>query len=157
MKRLESIKQTINHEFPSFKIKTIKKIGEGENSNAFILNDNYIFRFPKNDEIKQSLKKEISVLPKIKSFLNLDIPEFDFISKEKEFVGYRLIPGKSLTPEIYHILKKETQAKIQNNLAKFLSNLHKIDLNLLSDCNLSLMDNYEEYSNKKQENNCTTF
>lgn len=146
MKKLESIKQIINHEFPAFEIESIKKIGEGENSKAFILNNELIFRFPKSEEIKKSFKIEIAVLLKIKSFLNLDIPESDFISKETGFIGHRLISGESLTPEIYNTLEKETQLKIQKALAKFLSQLHKIDLHLLLDCGLPVMNYYEEYS-----------
>lgn len=144
-KNFENIQQIINHEFPEFTISSIKKIGEGDNSKAFLINQNYIFRFPKREEAKQSLKKEIAVLPKIKSFLNLEIPRFDFVSKDINFAGHKSIVGKPLIPEIYNSLPKEFQTKIQKSLAGFLTQLHNIDLSILKNAGLETMDYKEEY------------
>jgi len=146
MKQLERIKQIINQEFPDFEIRRIEKMGEGENSKAFIVNGDFIFRFPKSAEIKESFRKEIALLPKIKSSLHLDIPHFDFISKEIRFVGYKIIPGKFLTSKIYRSLKTASQVNIQKILARFLSQLHKNNLLFLFDCGLTVMNYYEEYS-----------
>ena len=147
MKKFENIEQIINYEFPKFNISTIKKIGEGDNSKAFLINQNYIFRFPKREVVKQNLKKEIAVLAKIRSLLNLEIPNFNFISKEINFVGYKSISGEFLTIKIYNSLEKELQSQIQKSLAGFLSQLHNIDLTILTDCELETMNYKEEYSN----------
>lgn len=144
--KFENIRQIITHEFPGFDISAIKKIGEGENSKAFLINDDYIFRFPKRDEVKQHFKKEIEVLPKIRSQLNLEIPHFNFISKEINFVGHKNIPGKFLTPKLYNSLKQEYKIELQKTLVLFLTQLHNIDLKILSDCDLEIMNYREEYS-----------
>ncbi|MDQ2719595.1 MAG: aminoglycoside phosphotransferase family protein [Bacteroidota bacterium] len=146
MQKFEKIRKIIHSEFPDFFISSIKKIGEGDNSKAFLIDKNYIFRFPKREEVKQDIKKEIAVLPKIKSFLTLAIPDFKFISKEISFVGYKSIHGEFLTPDIYSSLGSKNQIKIQKSLALFLNQLHESDLQILKNCDLETMNYKEEYS-----------
>ena len=146
MKPLEKYSKLIQKEFPGFTISSIKKTGEGDNSKAFIINENYIFRFPKREEVKQQIKREIAILPKIKSLLNLQIPQFEFVSPEINFVGYKIIPGTPLTFKIYNSLNKKQQTSIQQSLANFLSQLHHIDSSIFADCHLETMDIKEEYS-----------
>ena len=146
MKPLEKYSKLIQKEFPGFTISSIKKTGEGDNSKAFIINENYIFRFPKREEVKQQIKREIAILPKIKSLLNLQIPQFEFVSPEINFVGYKIIPGTPLTFKIYNSLNKKQQASIKGSLANFLSRLHHLDSSIFGDCHLETMDLKEEYS-----------
>ncbi|HEY8658299.1 MAG TPA: aminoglycoside phosphotransferase family protein [Hanamia sp.] len=146
MKKFENIKQIIKHEFPLFDISMIKKIGEGDNNNAFLINQNYIFRFPKRKEVKQNLKKEIAVLPRIRHQFKLELPKFDFVSKDINFVGYKIINGKFLTFKIYNSLPTEFQLQIQKSLSEFLSQLHSINLAMVKDCELETMNLKEEYS-----------
>lgn len=146
MKKFANISKKINQEFPNFEIKSVKKIGEGDNNRAFLINQNYIFRFPKRPDVKFHLKKEIDVLPKIRSLVHLEIPGFSFVSKEINFVGYKSIQGEFLTLKIYNSLEKYFQIKIQKALANFLSALHNIDLKTLSDCGLENMNYKEEYA-----------
>ncbi len=146
MATFNRIREIIQQEFPDFFISSIKKIGEGDNSKAFLINKNYILRFPKREEVKQQLKKEITVLPKIKSFLRLNIPDFTLISKNIHFVGHKSITGKFLNNKIYHSLDKKNQKNIQKTLALFLTQLHKINLSTLNNCGLETMNYKEEYS-----------
>lgn len=151
MPTFNKIREIIHHEFPDFFISSIKKIGEGDNSKAFLINQNYIFRFPKRKEVKQQLKKETSVLPIIQSLLDLKIPAFDFISKDTNFVGHKSINGVFLTTEIYKSLEKKIQTKIQKALGVFLTQLHQINLSILKDYELDMMDYQEEYSHNFED------
>lgn len=146
MKKFEKYIQKIHHDFPRFLISSIQITGEGDNSIAFIINENYIFRFPKRKEVKKQIQREIAVLPKIKSSLNLSIPHFEFISPEINFVGYKIIPGTPLTFKIYNSLNKKQQAYINQSIGSFLSQLHHTDMDALNHCNLETMDPCEEYS-----------
>ena len=146
MQNFKKYINSIQRDFPDFNITSIKKTGEGDNSIAFIINENYIFRFPKRKEVKQQVQREIAVLPKIKSFLNLQIPQFEFISPEVNFVGYKIIPGTPLTFEIYNLLNKKYQKIIQQSIVNFLSQLHLIDPSIFNNCNLDTMDLKEEYA-----------
>lgn len=146
MKKFEKLINIIQNDFPTFNISSINKIGEGDNSNAFVINENHIFRFPKRKEVKQQIQREIAVLPKIKSLLNFQIPQFEFISPDINFVGYKIIPGIPFSLEIYNSLNKKQQVFIQRTLGNFLFQLHHIDLSIFSNCSLEIMDPREEYS-----------
>ncbi|HEY5463790.1 MAG TPA: aminoglycoside phosphotransferase family protein [Hanamia sp.] len=145
MKKFEPFIKKIHSEFPDYIISSIKKTGEGDNSKAFIINEEYIFRFPKSKDAKTQMRKEIAVLPKIKPLLNISIPIFEFISFETNFAGHKIIPGVPLTFKIYNSLHKKNQGLIQQSLANFLSQLHHIDLSKFKDCHLETMDPKEEY------------
>ncbi len=146
MKSFEKYIKLIHKDFPGFTIFSIQKTGEGDNSKAFIINENYIFRFPKRKEVKQKIKIEIAVLPKIKSSLNLTIPHFEFISPEINFVGYKIIPGAPLASGTYNSLNKKQQTYIHQAIGKFLFQLHHTPLNTVHYCALETMYPSEEYS-----------
>lgn len=147
MRKFESYLKDIHHHFPGLNILSIQKIGEGDNSVAFVINDEYIFRFPKREEVKNQLEKEIKVLPKIRQHLSLAIPEFKFISPTLSFAGHTKIAGIPLSHKRYYSLEKKYQVSIQHSLADFLKQLHHISLLELQNCGLEVMDLKEEYAN----------
>jgi aminoglycoside 2''-phosphotransferase len=144
--KFRSIGEIINKEFPSFDISTIKKIGEGDNSNAFLINRSYIFRFPKRQDVKQHLRKEVIILPQISSSLDIEIPLFKFVSRDYSFTGYKMLPGKFLTKNIFFSQNKRIQTKIINGIADFLYQLHHFPSIKLNDFSLEIMNLKEEYS-----------
>jgi len=136
----------IQQDYPLLKISSIIKVGESDNSKAFHVNENYIFRFPKRKEVKQQIGREISVLPKIKSVLNLKIPDFEFISPDINYVGYKKIEGTVLTNKIFQCLKQKEQTFLQKTIAQFLYQIHSFPIEDLQNCGLEQMNLYEEYS-----------
>ena len=146
MNKFQKYVQLIQHDFPAFRVSSIKKVGEGDNSKAFRINENYIFRFPKRKDVKQQIRREISVLPKIRSALNVQIPEFEFISPELHYVGYKKIEGTVLTNKIFESLKKKEQDFLEKTIAQFLCQLHSFPVEDLQNCGLEQMNLYEEYS-----------
>jgi aminoglycoside 2''-phosphotransferase len=146
MKGLKEIRKIIEDELPDFFISSMKKIGEGDNSIAFLINENIIFRFPKSDEAQRNNKKEIAALAIIAPRLNLPIPNFQYVSKQQKFIGHPIIHGENLSIKLYHSLNENFQVKIQKSIAIFLNQLHQIDLSSVKDCKLDVMDYKEEYS-----------
>ena len=146
MKKFESYLKDIHHHFPGLDIFSMQQTGEGDNSVAFVVNDQYIFRFPKREEVKDQLEKEIKVLPKIKQHHSLAIPAFKFISPTLSFAGHIKIAGIPLSHKKYHSLEKKSQISILYSLADFLKQLHHISLAELQNCGLEVMDLKEEYS-----------
>jgi aminoglycoside 2''-phosphotransferase len=146
MNKFQKYVHLIQQNFPTFRISSIKKVGEGDNSKAFLVNENYIFRFPKRKDVKQQVRKEICVLPKIRSALNLQIPGFEFISPELHYVGYKKIEGVVLTNKIFQSLKKKEQHFLEKTIADFLHQLHSFSVEALQNCGLETMNLYEEYA-----------
>jgi aminoglycoside phosphotransferase (APT) family kinase protein len=72
--------------------------GEGEDSWAFEVNGEWIFRFPKRAEVERQLLVERAVLPLIAPTLPIAIPRFSFDGAPSaeyafRFSGYRKLPG----------------------------------------------------------------
>lgn len=146
MKKIEKYIQIIRKDFPDFSISSMQLMGEGDNSEAFFVDKKYVFRFPKSKYAKIQMQREIVALPIIRSRVNLQIPDFQFISPGKNFVGYKIIQGEPLISQVYTSLKKSIQVSIQHAIAKFLFQLHRIDLSDLNDCGFETMDLEEEYA-----------
>jgi aminoglycoside 2''-phosphotransferase len=122
---IKKAKSEILLNYPDFEFENIKKLGEGMDSVAFLVNKNYIFRFPKNDDVRENLAKEIAALPILQTKLEIEIPNFEYVSKNNSFVGYRKIEGKFLTKELFNSFAENEQDEIQKSLADFLQTIHK--------------------------------
>ena len=146
MRKFKSYLEDIHHHFPSLNIFSIQKTGEGDNSLAFLINDKYIFRFPKRADVKYQLKKEINVLPKIRRHISLAIPEFRFISPTLSFAAHSKISGIPMSFKDYYSLENKYQVSIQRSLRNFLTQLHGISLSEVQNCGLEIMDLKKEYS-----------
>ena len=146
MKKFAKYYDLIQKDYPGFSISSIKKIGEGDNSKAFVVNKNYIFRFPKKGKVKHQIQREVCVLPKIKSAVGISIPDFEFISPALNFVGYQKINGHILSDKILRSLSKNQQVEIHKTLGNFLTQIHSFPLSCLENCGLETMDLKEEYS-----------
>jgi len=148
------ITETIEYNFKDFKVKSIKKLGEGWMSNAYLINSKWVFRFPKEESGDDDLRKEIMTLPSLKEIITLDIPNFEFIGQQKnglEFVGYKEIKGKILN----HREFSELPINIQNNLAlqiaNFMNEINLFDISKAKDFSILENDFYRDYSDTIME------
>jgi aminoglycoside phosphotransferase (APT) family kinase protein len=134
----------IETNFPQFKVWQLSKLGEGWDYQAYQVNNDYVFRFPKSKEVSQNLAKEICILPKIQSKVNLKIPDFELIGIDSNtnslFVGYKQIKGTFLTKQFFNSLPEEIQEKSLAEIALFFDKLHTIAIEEIGDCNLEIID-----------------
>ena len=110
------------------KIESIKKLGEGFDNVVFLVNNKYVFRFPKHTESETLMIDENHILPTLQKILPLNIPNLIYFGKPTKsydfsFHGYELLQGESA----YKTILSETD--LQNCLkqfAIFLKKLHSI-------------------------------
>lgn len=115
---------------------------------AFLVNKTYIFRFPKNKEVRENLAKEIAALPILQTKLEIQIPNFVYIGRNNSFVGYQKIDGEFLTKELFYSLNQNEQQQILNSLADFLTTVHNQDVEIYQKCGIETQDfraTYAEY------------
>ena len=79
--------------------RTILAIDSGYDSEVAIVDDEWVFRFPRHSAVEEALEVEIVVLPALAPALPVDIPSFEYVSRNPLFVGYRLIRGRPLVDE----------------------------------------------------------
>jgi aminoglycoside phosphotransferase (APT) family kinase protein len=99
--------------------RTILEIDDGYDFEVAIVDDEWVFRFPRRSGVEEALELEIATLPAIAPALRVDVPSFDFVSCDPLFVGYRLIRGEPLVDED------------AEGVRAFLGALHALDLSAL--------------------------
>ena len=137
-----NIKEIIEKEF-GFVVNDMIVLGEGLDSTAYLVNNNYIFKQSKHQEARESLKKEVQVLKYLKGKISLQIPEIEYYSEEYSVCGYKEIKGTILTPQIYNQLSNKEKDDIARDIAAFLKELHSLQLPDIKNLELNVSEDYE--------------
>jgi aminoglycoside phosphotransferase (APT) family kinase protein len=125
--------QLIQEQFPALSAQHIQLLGAGWDNTAFIIDNAWIFRFPRRAIALPLLETEWLLLPKIADQLPLPVP----IPKLKgtpsshfpwPFVGYQMLPG--FTACNANLSEKEREA-LATPIAQFLSALHSIPISII--------------------------
>ena len=124
----EILVDRIKREFPEMEWKNSRFVGHGWDNNVIILDEKIVFRFPKEDDGKEELKKEITLLDYLQDKVNLPVPKYKWIAKDCAFAGYEMIDGKALRPEDYEKMEIEEKNEIAKNIAEFFTRLHSLPI-----------------------------
>ena len=122
-------------QFPELKPTTASYLGEGCDSVALLVNDTWVFRFPKTSEVEAQLAVESALLPRLAPRLPLEIPRFEFHGRPgdhfpRRFVGYRRING---APALGMDPGELDPADVER-LGHFLARLHDTPLDVARTC-----------------------
>lgn len=133
-----------------FEVKSSKVIGEGYDSKAYLVNDEYIFKIKISANKKKGYEKEKAVLDFLNKNLKtqIKIPKIDYIyiDDEVSIIGYKRIDGRFLNPEIYKDMSKESKEKLKVDIAKFLKDMHNLDYSEIKNYTIDNKQNcLEEY------------
>ena len=79
--------------------RTAVAIDEGYDFHVVVVDDEWVFRFPRRAGVEAALEAEIELLPRITPALPVAVPSFEHISRAPLFVGYRLIRGRPLVDQ----------------------------------------------------------
>jgi aminoglycoside 2''-phosphotransferase len=96
---------------------------------VFVINDEAIFRFPRTEKVRNQLKHEIEFLDFLTGNVKTRIPRYSYFSKDGDFAGYRIIPGKILTASAFKRLSKPRKRQAVGQLVAFINDFHNIKLN----------------------------
>jgi aminoglycoside phosphotransferase (APT) family kinase protein len=115
-------------QFPELKATSIELFGSGWDNSAFIINKEYIFRFPRRTTSVQLIQHELAALPKIVPLVPLQIPNPTFTGKPTPdfphpFLGYHLLQGNTACKIN---LSDEQRTQLAKPLAHFLKALHAV-------------------------------
>ncbi|MDH4330352.1 MAG: aminoglycoside phosphotransferase family protein, partial [Candidatus Moranbacteria bacterium] len=116
-----------------------------------ILEDKYIFRFPRSADSQEKLKMEIGLLKYLNKKISLAIPNYLYVAKDLSFAGYNLINGVSVSKERHSKLSTKEKVFMAKQLAYFLNDLHSIPLGIARKCGVVEENDLEEYENFKAE------
>jgi aminoglycoside phosphotransferase (APT) family kinase protein len=124
----EEARDIIEAQLPQLLPVSIAELGKGFDNTVFIVNDKYVFRFPRREIAVQLLTVENQLLPLLVTKLNIAIPEPIFFGQATKdfkwpFTGYKHVQGESpgcLSDEIRNLSAVP--------LALFLKKLHQFPI-----------------------------
>ncbi|WP_153462103.1 aminoglycoside phosphotransferase family protein [Sediminibacillus terrae] len=124
----QTILSIISHHFPALTIETTNFNHTGWDHDILILNNELVFRFPKNHDVHRHTEREIALLQAIKQARPpLQIPNcqtLQDIHGRTIAIYYPLIEGEALTCHQHAaLLSNQHNAKL---LGEFLSKLHQL-------------------------------
>lgn len=147
---LTKIKKAILRCCPDWTIESLRYLEEGDSCAAYVVNDEWIFRFAKHDEARKSLKRENCLLPKLANQITLSIPAPQIACLEDDaklsFIAYPLLRGQFLSQEHYFALDGASKTRCAEQAARFLNEMHSADVELAKNCGVSANDYTAQYS-----------
>jgi aminoglycoside phosphotransferase (APT) family kinase protein len=119
--------ELLNSQF-SIDIKKIQLFGEGFDNTAYLINDEYVFRFPHRIEAVVCMENEILLLPYISQKMSFTVSSPTMIGKPNSsypypFAGYKVLSGELLSTSQVPLVDNSTFAKI---LGSWLRELHTL-------------------------------
>jgi aminoglycoside phosphotransferase (APT) family kinase protein len=148
--------ELIINQFPELLPIQVTLFGKGFDNTVFLVNQQYIFRFPRRTIAVPLLKTENKLLPEIAKELNIPIPVPVFLGKHCDaypwpFTGYLSVPG--VTPDR---LTEEQRIAAAIPLARFLRTLHQVPIEKAKDCDVPFDElnrlNIETRKDRLEEN-----
>jgi aminoglycoside phosphotransferase (APT) family kinase protein len=136
----------IRKEFPDLKWQKSVLNVEGWDHYMILLDDKYVFRFPRTEEYAEKLKTEIGLLDYLKDKIKIKIPVFRFIAKDKSFVGYDFVEGIQLRKNIFQILSPTIKKQVAKQMADFLTALHKTPLAIAKKFVIDIETSKQQYA-----------
>lgn len=118
----------IDRQFPELRPVGIRLLGNGWDNTAYLINEAYVFRFPRRETARDLLDNECRVLPLLSPHLALAVPQPLFIGEPDAsypcaFAGYRYIPGRTGCALDW---SDAMLANAADDLGRFLGSLHTL-------------------------------
>lgn len=94
----------------------LREADEGWDFKVLILDDEWVVRWPRHRLAVEEIEKEVALLPALAPHLPVEVPRFEYVSREPWLVAYRFIRGEPLV------------AEDPDGVRTFLETLHAIDV-----------------------------
>ena len=153
----EKMLQTIRTHFPTLSWELYEVFNNWWDNQVIMLDKKLIFRFPRNEYVKNIHQKEEKLLRLASQYIELDIPNYTLLTNDHSCVWYQAIEWIPMTVEIYQKLPNEIKQHIQTQVADFLTQLHSIPLNELEHIGYSYQKWGTEYFKNDFLNTCRHF
>ncbi len=108
-------------------IDEVRFFNEGFDNSAFLVNNQFVFRFVRREEGRSFFEHELKALPLLAGKLPLQIPSFSYSGLHDgkwPWAGYGFLEGSA----IYESPKSDTREECLTPIASFLSALHRLPL-----------------------------
>lgn len=140
---LDTISRIINQTF-HLTVASIEFVDRGRDSAAYLINQEYIFKFSVSNDPRKTYYKEKTILDFLHQNLKSDIliPRIEYYSNtdEQQILGYRCLDGIFLTPQLYSALSIQQKSILATDTANFLHALHSLNYQAIHDFTYDYQD-----------------
>ena len=143
MSDIEKYEEHIRQIAPDVVISSFSLNREGLLNDVVIVNEEFIFRFPKHEYAFKHLKDEARILRVLQNYITLEIPSP--LYETDICLGYRKILGETLRRDILLKLPESSLQTVADQLAQFLKELHEVPVNAISDFEVPPADALMKY------------
>ncbi len=123
-------RRLIGEQFPELEVGSLRLVGEGWDTTVWLVDEEWVFRFPRRSYPVPGLENEIAYLPRLGPILPLPIPNPTFVGRPSAdfrwpFYGAPFLPGRELADAA---LDDAARSALARPLGEFLRTLHAIEL-----------------------------
>ncbi|MCB1827357.1 MAG: phosphotransferase [Coxiellaceae bacterium] len=133
------VRARLAESFPEFAVTSVELLGRGWDNAAYLVNQQWVFRFPCREVAAQVMAVEVALLPAIQEILPLTIPTLEFICTDNPNYGWPFSGYKKLSGETACRLQMNDDERLRCAipLAQFLKVLHSEQLFQIGrECNI---------------------
>ena len=125
-------RRLLDAQFPELEPRTLRLLGAGWDNTAWLVDERWVFRFPRRAIALPGIERELAVLPALAPQLSLPIPEPAHIGRASAafpwpFFGAALVPGVELAEAG---LDDGSRAALARPLGTFLRTLHSAEIDV---------------------------
>jgi aminoglycoside phosphotransferase (APT) family kinase protein len=119
-------RRLIAAQFPELELRSLRLLGQGWDMTVWLVDDRWVFRFPRREMVIRGLVSEIAHLPQLASLVPLPIPRPTYLGEPSPeyrwpFYGAPFLPGRELAEAA---LDDAGHAALARPLGEFLRALH---------------------------------
>ncbi len=111
---------------PSLAGSTFCLAEDGWENAAVFVDDRWVFRFPGHAGSEAALEREAGLLGRLRPAVSLAVPDLALVRGPRPFSRHAMIPGRPLLPSDYAHLAEPARARLAEDLARFLAELHAL-------------------------------
>ncbi len=120
----------IRSEFPDLAFERAVLNDLGDDHAVVVLDDAWVFRFPRNAEVAACSARERRLLRVLAPVSPVAVPAYDHVSASGDFGGYRMIEGRELGEAVFDSLGADARGRVIDELGRFLAALHSLSTDL---------------------------
>ncbi|GAA1705219.1 phosphotransferase [Fodinicola feengrottensis] len=121
----------------------ITALGHRSDSVTYLVNERFVFRFPKVAGQAVALQVQTRLLPELAPRLPAPVPELRFVGQTVTglpYVGYPQLTGQFLTADRFLTLDSDARSRVLDELAAFIAALRATTLELARGCGVPDLD-----------------
>ena len=124
----ELARRLIGGQFPELEPASLRLLGEGWDNTVWLVDERWVFRFPRRTLAIEGFEREIAALPALAERLPLPIPAPVFVGEPADGFPWRFFGARYLHGNEPLGLSEPVRARLARPLGEFLRALHAADV-----------------------------